>query len=171
MAAQRRRASRSTGPLEEGELEENVVQIYRCAKVVKGGRRFSFAALVVVGDRSGRVGIGHGKANEVPLAVEKGVAEAKKSLFRVPMRGRTIPHQVWGTCGASKVILVPASEGTGVIAGKKLSPLLQLAGVHDVLTKAYGSTSPKNLLKAGMDALGKLRTAETVQELRGVEIT
>jgi small subunit ribosomal protein S5 len=155
---------------EESPLEENVVQIYRCAKVVKGGRRFSFAALVVVGDRGGNVGIGYGKANEVPLAVEKGVSEARKNLIPVPLKGKTIPHQVLGRCGASKVVLVPASDGTGVIAGKKLAPLLQLAGIQNVLTKAYGSTCPKNLLKAGMNALQKLRTEETIRALRGVKV-
>ncbi len=156
---------------EEGGLEDNVVQIYRCAKVVKGGRRFSFAALVVVGDREGNVGVGYGKANEVPLAVEKGIADAKKSMVPVALKGRSIPHKVMGRQGASKVVLVPASEGTGVIAGKKLRPLLELAGIHDVLTKAYGSTSPKNLLKAGMDALKRLRTADAVAKLRGVKLT
>jgi small subunit ribosomal protein S5 len=156
---------------EEGGLEDNVVQIYRCAKVVKGGRRFSFAALVVVGDREGNVGIGYGKANEVPLAVEKGIADAKKSMVPVALKGRSIPHKIMGRHGASKVMLVPASEGTGVIAGKKLRPLLELAGIHDVLTKAYGSTSPKNLLKAGMDALKRLRTADAVAKLRGVKLT
>lgn len=157
----------------EGEpvLEENVVQIYRCAKVVKGGRRFSFAALVVVGDRNGNVGIGYGKANEVPQAVDKGIAEAKKSMIPVYLQGQTIPHAVKGRCGASSVVLLPAGEGTGVIAGKKLRPLLELAGIHNVLTKAYGSTSPKNLLKAGMDALKRLRTAEVVSGLRGVDLT
>jgi len=156
----------------EGEkpLEDSVVQIYRCAKVVKGGRRFSFAALVAVGDRSGNVGLGYGKANEVPQAVDKGVADAKKNMVHVQLKGRTVPHSVVGKCGASKVVLVPASEGTGVIAGKKLRPLLELAGIHNVLTKAYGSTSPKNLLKAGMDALKQLRTAEQVAALRGVNI-
>ena len=154
----------------EGALQDKVVQIYRCSKVVKGGRRFSFAALVVVGDGSGQVGIGYGKANEVPLAVEKGVTEARKSMVTVHLKGRTIPHMVKGRAGASEVVLVPASEGTGVIAGKKLRPLLELAGIHNVLTKAYGSTSPKNLLKAGMDALNRLRTVEIVQGLRGVEI-
>lgn len=152
-------------------LDDNVVQIYRCSKVVKGGRRFSFAALVVVGDRNGQVGIGYGKANEVPDAVEKGRAEAAKTMFRVPMRGSTIPHKVIGRSGASSVVLVPASDGTGVIAGKKLRPLFELAGIHNLLTKAYGSTSPKNLLKAGMDALGQLRSAETVSKLRGVKIS
>lgn len=154
----------------EGDMEDNVIQIYRCSKVVKGGRRFSFGALVVVGDRKGRVGFGYGKANEVPQAVAKGVAEARKSLKPVAMRGRTIPHRVEGRCGASRVLLIPASEGTGVIAGKKLRPLLELAGIHDVLSKAYGSTSPKNLIKAGMDAMMKLRTAETISRLRGVTV-
>ncbi len=166
-----RRPSRGPERFEAGSgLEENVVQIYRCSKVVKGGRRFSFGALVVVGDRAGRVGMGYGKANEVPLAVDKGIAEAKKSMLNVKLRGKTIPHQVIGQRGASRVVLVPASEGTGVIAGKKLRPLLELAGIHDVLTKAYGSTCPKNLLKAGMDALGQLRTAEQVAALRGVKL-
>jgi len=157
----------------EGEkvLEENVVQIYRCAKVVKGGRRFSFAALVVVGDRSGNVGVGYGKANEVPQAVEKGVAEARKNMFSVSLKGTTIPHPITARSGASCVVLLPASDGTGVIAGKKLRPLLELAGIHNVLTKAYGSTSPKNLLKAGVKALQRLRTAETISALRGVRLS
>ena len=151
-------------------LEENVVQIYRCSKVVKGGRRFSFAALVVVGDRNGRVGLGYGKANEVPLAVEKGIAEARKSMVAVNLNGSTIPHPITGRCSASEVRMLPASEGTGVIAGKKLRPLLQLAGIRDCLTKAYGSTSPKNLLKAGLAALKGLRSADSIAELRGVEL-
>jgi len=138
--------------------------------VVKGGRRFSFGALVVVGDRRGRVGLGYGKANEVPLAVEKGISDAKKHLTPVNLLGRTIPHVVKGHCGSSRVILVPASDGTGVIAGKMLRPLLELAGIGNVLTKAYGSTTPRNLLKAGMDALNRLRSAETVGVLRGVSI-
>jgi small subunit ribosomal protein S5 len=156
----------------EGEkgLEDNVIQIYRCAKVVKGGRRFSFAALVAVGDRRGNVGLGYGKANEVPDAVTKGAADAKKNMIQVKLKGGTIPHTVQGRCGASRVTLIPASEGTGVIAGKKLRPLLELAGIHDVLSKAYGSTSPKNLLKAGLDALQKLRTAEKIASLRGVTL-
>lgn len=156
---------------EEGGLEDSVIQIYRCAKVVKGGRRFSFAALVVVGDRNGQVGLGYGKANEVPNAVEKGKADATKNMVRVPMRGSTIPHKVVGRSGASQVVLVPASEGTGVIAGKKIRPLFELAGIENLLTKAYGSTSPKNLLKAGMRALKKLRTAETIETLRGVKVS
>lgn len=157
----------------EGEriLEDNVIKIDRYSKVVKGGRRFSFGALVVVGDGRSRVGLGYGKANEVPKAVEKGIADAKKSMVDVRLRGGTIPHTSRGACGASKVILVPASEGTGVIAGKMLRPLLELAGVKDVLSKAYGSTTPKNLLKAGMDALLKLRSADQVEALRGVKIS
>ena len=157
----------------EGEkpFEEEVVKIYRCSKVVRGGRKFSFGALVVVGDRSGSVGVGYGKANEVPNAVDKGISDARKSMVPVVLKDRTIPHTVIGRCGASKVVLVPASEGTGVIAGKKLRPLLELAGIHNVLTKAYGSTSPKNLLKAGMDALKRLRSIEQVVALRGVKLS
>lgn len=154
----------------EGGLQENVVQIYRCSKVVKGGRRFSFGALVVVGDRKGNVGVGYGKANEVPQAVDKGIAAAKKNMVNIHLKGRTIPHQVKGQWGASSVVLVPASEGTGVIAGKKLRPVLELAGIGDVLTKAYGSTCPKNLLKAGLSALRKLRTADQIASLRGVKL-
>lgn len=168
MAFERR--NRRSDAQESDGLEDNVVQIYRCSKVVKGGRRFSFAALVVVGDRKGNVGIGYGKANEVPVAVEKGVAEARKSMVPINLSGRTIPHAVTGQFGASRVVLVPASEGTGVIAGKKLRPLLELAGIHDLLTKSHGSTSPKNLIKAGLNALQKLRTAQMVTALRGVEL-
>lgn len=152
-------------------LEDSVIQIYRCSKVVKGGRRFSFAALVVVGDRKGNVGLGYGKANEVPVAVDKAKSDATKNMFKVPLRGSTVPHEILGKSGASSVMLVPASEGTGVIAGKKIRPLFELAGIHDMLTKAYGSTSPKNLLKAGVAALKQLRTAETVSALRGVDLS
>jgi len=155
----------------DGSMEDSVVQIYRSAKVVKGGRRFSFSALVVVGDRNGRVGVGYGKANEVPQAVEKGVSEARKSLVEVRLKANTIPHGVTGRFGASKVVLQPASAGTGIIAGKKLRPLLELAGIKDVLTKAYGSTAPKNLIKAGLDALQQLRTMEQISELRGVKVS
>ena len=165
----RRRGSDSAR--DDSPFTDNVVQIYRCSKVVRGGRKFSFAALVAVGDKGGNVGLGYGKANEVPAAVDKGIADARKSMISVSLRGRTIPHSVIGRCGASKIVLVPASEGTGVIAGKKIRPLFELAGIHDLLTKAYGSTSPKNLLKAGMDALKQLRTAETIAALRGVNIT
>ncbi len=151
-------------------LRENVVQIYRCSKVVKGGRRFSFAALVVVGDGNGQVGIGYGKANEVPMAVEKGIAEAKKAMVPVQLDGSTIPHRAIGRSGASKIVIVPAADGTGVIAGKKVAPLFELAGIHNLLTKAYGSTCPKNLLKAGMNALNQLRSKEQVSALRGVTL-
>jgi len=164
------RRNRNRDNQESDGLEDSVVQIYRCSKVVKGGRRFSFAALVVVGDRKGSVGIGYGKANEVPVAVEKGIAEARKSMVPINLSGRTIPHEVIGQFGASRVVLVPASEGTGVIAGKKLRPLLELAGIHDLLTKSHGSTAPKNLIKAGLNALQKLRTAQMVTALRGVEL-
>jgi len=170
VADERRKGPVTKKLKEEGALEDSVVEIYRCSKVIKGGRKFSFAALVVVGDRNGHIGIGYGKANEVPSAVEKGVAEAKKSLVSVNLDKRSIPHPVTGEYGASKVRMLPASEGTGVIAGKKLRPLLELAGINDILTKAYGSTSPKNLLKAGLDALRKLRSSEQVEALRGVKV-
>jgi len=151
-------------------LEETVVKVYRCAKVVKGGRRFSFAALVVVGDRAGTVGIGYGKANEVPLAVEKGIKDAKKSLHKIPLVGRTIPHQINGKYRATKITIVPASPGTGVIAGSSARAVLEYAGVQDVLTKVYGSTSAKNVVKATLDGLLKLRGKETVESLRGVTV-
>jgi small subunit ribosomal protein S5 len=167
VATESARPGRGEGP---AGYEDSVIKIDRFAKVVKGGRRFSFGALVVVGDRSTHVGLGYGKANEVPQAVDKAVAVAHKNLMTVPLKANTIPHEVRGKHGASEVVMVPASEGTGVIAGKALRPLLQLAGIRDVLTKAYGSTSPVNLLKAGVDALKRLRTAETIGGLRGVTI-
>jgi small subunit ribosomal protein S5 len=156
---------------EEKPLEDTVVKIYRCAKVVKGGRRFSFAALVVVGDRAGNVGIGYGKANEVPLAVEKGMKDAKKAMHGVPLVGSTIPHKVIGRFGATKIVMAPASPGTGVIAGSSARAVLEYAGVHDVLTKVYGSMSAKNVVKATLDGLVKLRDKETVEALRGVAIS
>ncbi len=155
---------------EEKPLEDTVVKVYRCSKVVKGGRRFSFAALVVVGDRAGTVGIGYGKANEVPRAVEKGVKDAKKTLYKLALVGRTIPHQTSGKYRATKITLVPASPGTGVIAGSSARAVLEYAGVQDVLTKVYGSTSAKNVVKATLDGLLKLRGKETVESLRGVAI-
>jgi small subunit ribosomal protein S5 len=156
---------------EEKPLEDTVVKIYRCAKVVKGGRRFSFAALVVVGDRAGSVGIGYGKANEVPAAVEKGVKDAKKVLHKIPLVGTTIPHQVLGKYRATTVVLAPASPGTGVIAGSSARAVLEYAGVRDALTKVYGSTSAKNVVKATVDGLLKLRSKEMVQALRGVALS
>jgi len=155
---------------EEKPLEDTVVKVFRCSKVVKGGRRFSFAALVVVGDRGGTVGIGYGKANEVPLAVEKGVKDAKKSLHKIALVGRTIPHRVDGKCRATKIVLVPASPGTGVIAGSSARAVLEYAGVQDVLTKVYGSSSAKNVVKATMDGLLKLRSKEMVESMRGITI-
>jgi len=155
---------------EERSLEETVVKVFRCSKVVKGGRRFSFAVLVVIGDRAGTVGIGYGKANEVPLAVEKGIKDAKKKLRSIALVGRTIPHQINGEYRATKITLVPASPGTGVIAGSSARAVLELAGVQDVLTKVYGSTSAKNVVKATLDGLLRLRSKEMAESLRGVEL-
>jgi len=156
---------------EEKPLEDTVVKIYRCAKVVKGGRRFSFAAMVVVGDRAGSVGIGYGKANEVPAAVEKGIKDAKKTLYKIPLVGTTIPHQVIGKYLATSIILAPASPGTGVIAGSSARAVLEYAGVRDALTKVYGSTSAKNVVKATIDGLLKLRSRAMVEALRGVALS
>jgi len=155
---------------EEKPLEDTVVKVFRCAKVVKGGRRFSFAALVVVGDRSGTVGVGYGKANEVPMAVEKAIKDAKKSLHNVSLVGRTIPHQITGKFRSTRIALVPANPGTGVIAGSSARAVLEYAGVQDVLTKVFGSTSAKNVVKATLDGLLRLRSQEMVESLRGVEI-
>jgi small subunit ribosomal protein S5 len=149
-------------------VESSVVRIYRCSKVVKGGRTFSFGALVVAGDRRGNVGIGYGKANEVPPAVEKATKDARKQMIKINLKGTTIPHTITGTSGASTVVLVPARPGTGVTAGKSVRPCLELAGITDILTKAYGSTSPKNLVKATMDALHRLQSREQVEQARGV---
>lgn len=159
--------------IETGEdqgLGDVVVGIYRCAKVVKGGRRFSFAALVVMGDRRGRVGVGYGKSVEVPSAVEKGKKIASRNLFPVRLLGGTIPHRVLGKFGASRVMLVPAGPGTGVIAGASVRAVLELAGVKDVLTKSYGSTTPKNLVRATLDGLSQLVSREEVERLRGVSL-
>ncbi len=154
----------------EQPLEDTVVKVFRNAKVVKGGRRFSFAALVVVGDRNGTVGYGYAKANEVPPAVEKAVKDAKKNLQRIPIVEDTIPHPVIGKCRATQITMLPASPGTGVIAGSSARAILEYAGVRNVLTKIYGSRSAKNVVKAVMDGLLKLRDKETVESLRGVEI-
>ena len=151
-------------------IEENVIKVFRCAKVVKGGRRFSFSAMVAVGNRAGTVGIGYGKAKEVPMAVDKAIKDAKKSLKKVAIEGQTIPHQIIGKFGATKITMLPASPGTGVIAGASARAVLELAGVHDVLTKVYGSTSTKNVVKATMDGLLKLRNSETIERLRGVAV-
>ena len=164
------RKPRTREPDEGPAYDDNVVKVYRCSKVVKGGRRFSFAALVVVGDRNGRVGIGYGKANEVPSAVEKGRKQATRTMRPVRLNGTTIPHEVLGRFGSSRVLLLPARVGTGVIAGSSVRAVLELAGVGDCLTKVYGSTSPKNLVKATLQALESLRDRETIERLRGVSI-
>ncbi|HEY1923155.1 MAG TPA: 30S ribosomal protein S5 [Tepidisphaeraceae bacterium] len=164
-----RGGSRDRGGDESG-VESSVVRIYRCSKVVKGGRTFSFGALVVAGDRKGNIGIGYGKANEVPPAVEKATKDARKQMFRVNLKGSTIPHTVKGTNGASTVVLVPARPGTGVSAGKSVRPCVELVGITDILTKAYGSTSPKNLVKATMAALKQLQNVDQVEQSRGVKL-
>jgi small subunit ribosomal protein S5 len=167
------RGRRDSGPQEKqrGELQENVVKIKRCAAVVKGGRRFSFAAMVVVGNGSGKVGWGYGKANEVPPSVEKAVKEGMRSQMDVSLDGGTIPHTVKGRYGAAKVVLVPASPGTGVIAGSAVRAVCEAAGIHDILTKSFGSNNPVSLVKATLAALKTLRPKQDVERLRGVSLT
>ena len=153
-----------------GELKEERIKVNRSAKVVKGGRRFSFSALTVVGNQDGIVGFGFGKAKEIPAAMQKAFKDGRKHLVRVPRVGTSIPHEIEGVYCSSKVRLIPASAGTGIIAGSTVRAVLELAGVRDVLTKCYGSTNPVNLVKATIVALGALRTKEEIAELRGVEL-
>ena len=153
-----------------GELKEERVKVNRSAKVGKGGRRFSFSALTVVGNQDGIVGFGFGKAQEIPAAMQKAFKDGRRQLIRVPRVGTTIPHEIEGIYCSSKVRLIPASPGTGIIAGGTVRAVLELAGINDVLTKSYGSTNPTNLVKATIVALGALRTKEEIAELRGVEL-
>jgi small subunit ribosomal protein S5 len=154
-----------------GELIDRVIKIRRCAAVVKGGRRFSFTALVVVGDGHGRVGWGYGKANEVPPAVEKAVKDGSRNMVSIAMKGTSIPHQVTGCFGAAQVVLVPASPGTGVIAGSAVRAVCEAAGIRDILTKSFRSNNPTNLAKAAIGALQQLRSQGEVERLRGVSLS
>jgi small subunit ribosomal protein S5 len=154
----------------EGEVVDRLVHLNRVAKVVKGGRRFSFSALVVAGDGNGKVGFGLGKANEVPEAIRKGFDQAKKSMFDVPLVNGTVPHQITGEAGAGRVFLKPASEGTGVIAGGAVRAVLESAGVHNILTKCIGTNNPHNVVRATIAALKGLRSAEEIAERRGMSV-
>ena len=166
-----RRGNDNRDSQNQGGFEERVVKIKRCAAVVKGGRRFSFAAMVVVGDKKGRVGFGYGKANEVPPSVAKAVKQATRSMIRVPLeQGATIPHAVKGRFGAAKVLLVPAGPGTGVIAGDAVRAVCESTGIENILTKSFGSNNPVVLVKATVNALEQLRTKQEVERLRGVAL-
>ena len=164
-------ASSASQERTRGALEERVVKIKRCAAVVKGGRRFSFAAMVVVGDREGKVGWGYGKANEVPPSVEKAVKQATRNMITVPIQQGTIPHSVQGHDGAARVLLIPAGPGTGIIAGDAVRAVCEAAGIRDILTKSLGTTNPILLVKATFDAIQQLRTQQEVEVLRGVSLS
>jgi small subunit ribosomal protein S5 len=155
---------------QDNQFEERVVSINRVTKVVKGGRRFRFAALVVIGNKQGQVGFGTGKAQEVPDAIKKAIEDAKTNIITVPMVGQTIPHTMTGSYGAGKVFMKPASEGTGIIAGGAVRAVFELAGINDILSKAIGSRTPINMVRATFAGLKELRTAESVAQLRGVDV-
>lgn len=172
MAYQRKNPRAKPEPDEDAydEFLETVVKINRCAKVHKGGRKFSFSALVVIGNLDGTVGFGFGKANEVPQSVEKSVKDARKSLFEVPMVNDTIPHRVEGRFCSTKVLLLPASPGTGVIAGAAVRAVVEAAGIKNILTKTFGSTNPSNVVKATINGLKQLKTREQAEQIRGVNL-
>ena len=161
----------SKGQSTRGEYIDKIVKIRRCAAVVKGGRRFSFAAMVVVGDGNGKVGWGYGKANEVPPSVEKATKQATRSMVEVPIVNGTIPHRVKGRYGAGKVLLVPAGPGTGIIAGDAIRSVCEASGIKDILTKSYGTSNPITIVKATLDAIAQLRTVQEVERLRGVSLS
>ena len=169
--SRKKRREKKDDEKRSGELLEKVVKIKRCSAVVKGGRRFSFAAMVVIGDGKGKVGWGYGKANEVPISVEKAVKEGMRSMVEISLDGGTIPHTIKGRFGAAQVILVPATPGTGVIAGAAVRAVCEAAGIHDILTKSFGSNNPVTLVKATIAALQELRPKFDVERLRGVTLS
>src|SRR5689334_4203721 len=171
MAQTKERRSDASSERIEGELSEHIVKIKRCAAVVKGGRRFSFTAMVVVGNGKGKVGWGYGKANEVPPAVEKAVKDGTRNMTEIELQGPTISHTVEGRFGAAHVVLVPARPGTGVKAGSSVRAVCEAAGIHDILTKSFGSTNPANLVKATINALLSLRSRQDTERLRGVTLS